>query len=662
MNFRRTILAMALLALCCGLASAQVITGPNTGQPAGPLQCTANVAVPNQLRSEGMTELIGDILLTCTGGSPITPGNVIPTANITVSLATNVTSRLLNCTGSGITGSGICSEATLLIDEPLTNTTGAAGVGPTLPITQCAFPQGAGFGGCVQSVMANGQAGTCAAGSSNGTTCATTFTTAAANSFAGLVSANQVIFNGIPVNPPTTGGFARVFRITNIRANVSALSGGGLAGTTQLLASISISGSTSLPVLNPVQIAGFIQAGLQTSLRNVQNSGGGGNTALAQCGGGGPTALQIVRFTEGFASSFKVRNAPTTAQGSGQDGAIRQTIPGVIYNTESGLQIAGQSGVGTADFGTRLKAVFNNVPTGVRLFVSATNVVNDFFTTAVPQPTAGNSVSSFAQLVVSETGPFAAAVPNTSITLGSTVFTGNLVEIPVINGTATAVWEVVNTNPAAIEGSSTTNNTSTTQSNPGTFDFGVWQQFTANPGANSPPVGQATVNLSFAPTPPIAFTAAAGGSASSSLPIPRFADTSAASNILSIALCQTALLYPFVTNQSGFDTGLAIANTTTDPFGTRTQNGACRLNFYGSSPPPQVNTGNVATGTVYVTLASTAAPGFQGYMIAVCDFQLAHGFAFVSDIGARNLAMGYLALILPNGSSARNNTTEQLNN
>jgi hypothetical protein len=41
------------------------------------------------------------------------------------------------------------------------------------------------------------------------------------------------------------------------------------------------------------------------------------------------------------------------------------------------------------------------------------------------------------------------------------------------------------------------------------------------------------------------------------------------------------------------------------------------------------------------------APNFQGYMIAVCNFQYAHGFAFVSDVGARNLAMGYLALIIP---------------
>jgi hypothetical protein len=51
---------------------------------------------------------------------------------------------------------------------------------------------------------------------------------------------------------------------------------------------------------------------------------------------------------------------------------------------------------------------------------------------------------------------------------------------------------------------------------------------------------------------------------------------------------------------------------------------------------------------------STIAPTFQGYVFAICNFQFAHGFAFISDVGARNLAMGYLALIIPDmGSGTR---------
>ena len=73
------------------------------------------------LRAEGLTELIGDIVLTCTGGA--TPDGrvaLIPTANFTVSFGTNVTSRLLNYNSlptSSVTSPNT-SEALLLIDEP----------------------------------------------------------------------------------------------------------------------------------------------------------------------------------------------------------------------------------------------------------------------------------------------------------------------------------------------------------------------------------------------------------------------------------------------------------------------------------------------------------------------------------------------------------------
>jgi hypothetical protein len=99
---------------------------------------------------------------------------------------------------------------------------------------------------------------------------------------------------------------------------------------------------------------------------------------------------------------------------------------------------------------------------------------------------------------------------------------------------------------------------------------------------------------------------------------------------------------------------MAVSNTSTDPFGTTPQAGNCSLNWYGAAAPSAPTmlpaSGNIATGTTSTVLASTTVPGFQGYMIAVCNFQYAHGFAFVSDVGARNLAMGYLALIIPDPS------------
>jgi len=110
-DFRRWIIVAAMLALFAGLAGAQV-------SGVVPLACTASVAVPPQLRTEGLTELIGDIVLTCTGGSPLASGSTVPTANIVVSLGTNVTSRILS-TGSLNGGpTQNVSDALLLIDEP----------------------------------------------------------------------------------------------------------------------------------------------------------------------------------------------------------------------------------------------------------------------------------------------------------------------------------------------------------------------------------------------------------------------------------------------------------------------------------------------------------------------------------------------------------------
>ena len=207
---------------------------------------------------------------------------------------------------------------------------------------------------------------------------------------------------------------------------------------------------------------------------------------------------------------------------------------------------------------------------------------------------------------------------------------------------------MVNTNPNAID----------------SFKVGVYITYSSNVAQNSPPAGTAQVNLSFAPTPTAAFSASAGAAASSTLTIPRFiADPNAAKNIFNMNVCRTVLLYPYVTNTSGYDTGVAIANTSTDPFGTGAQSGSCKLNWYqGTNNPPVGDTGNIASGTVWATLASVSVPNFgsggpngSGYMIAVCNFQYAHGFAVVQDLGGRNFGMSYLALVIPDpGSGSRN--------
>jgi hypothetical protein len=120
----------------------------------------------------------------------------------------------------------------------------------------------------------------------------------------------------------------------------------------------------------------------------------------------------------------------------------------------------------------------------------------------------------------------------------------------------------------------------------------------------------------------------------------------------------TNLMYNFVTNTVGFDTGFSISNTGVDPFGTTPPpcpGGTCEctLSFVQNGMTTVKTTGAIPSGNTYTNLTSTLVPGFQGYMIAACNFPYAVGFAFISDVGARNLAMGYLAQVI---CSDRNST------
>jgi hypothetical protein len=675
-EIRKWITALAGLALFAGLASAQVTGSPTS---TGAFTCaTTNASVTPTLRAEGYTETVGDIVLICSGGT-LPQGNngvPVPTANFTIFLNTAVTSRLLPTTSISN-----ASEALLMIDEPGASLSASpeTGYGPAQAQIPCgsvasigvaSIGVGAGPGGCVEYLGTS----TTSAGNTNPNTAATSLVPVASNSlgactvgvpcapganvFQGLVSGNQVNFYGIPVIPPGTSG-NRVYRITNIRVNANGIAGGG-AVPGQATASISI--SSGLGITNSTLTVGFVSQGLSsanTGLYKSSNTGAAGSTgtSFAQCSSASITstsstaALGLLQFAENFPTAFKVlRAAPV------------QNIPGTIYSSESAFvsTSAGYSSTttafgttyapGQADYGTRLKALFSNVPSGVSIYVSTRDVSNAFLTPGTGAGSGG--ATTLAQLVVSETASDAVSgtVPVSGQTGNYTGPTATTIPIAPVAlssaGTGAAVWEIVNTNPAQID----------------TVDFAVFINYTAAPATNSPAPGTITVTLSFAPTPSGgAFTSTTGAAASGSLTLPRFSDSlDITKNIASISLCTTALLFPYVINVNGFDTGIAIANTTTDIFGTTAQAGACSFYFYGTAAPtvnPFVSP-TVATGTDYANLASTMAPGFDGYMIANCNFQYAHGFAFVSDVGARNLAMGYLALVF---NSNRNTTPEALN-
>lgn len=700
-DFRRWFIALAVLALMAGLASAQVgLAGTTT---AGSLFCSANAASIPQLRAEGFTELTGDILISCTGGPAYATGATIPITDITVYMAPNspITSRLFSSTTN-------VSEVALLIDEPgsglATSVTGQ--YGPKAPQSLCTSNAGCqAFVGVDASGIA--VAVTAVGGS-----------TAAQNVYQGYlnqVGANTVTFYGVPVLPPVTTGLSRVFRITNLRFPAV-----GLANQAPVNATISTSPSTVLPLGaggtgSSFPVGVVISPGLITSNGTV--------TSFYQCNSQTTALSDTLTFKEGFPTAFKTRVVPlnNVQYGAEQTNTASpwfQNIPGGLYggfasNSESGLiistDVSGGSTVytaGLADFGTRLKAVFTNIPAGITLYVSTIN------TTGV-LATAGTAtyLQSTALLVATGTGE--STSDGTAFTpIASTVVATGGHALPAVplapnsSGVATAVWEVTNSEPSTID----------------TLAFEVYISYTANPGAitTANPYGlpQITtispttnnVALSFAPEPSQgAFAASAGTSAGTNI-IPRFTVLNPTTyQWISIGLCQTTLLYPFVTaNPSGglgqgFDTGLAVANTSMDPFGalgipttplptkanpagTLAETGSCTLYPYGwtlsssgaQSAAPAVLKGCdlisnpvqgtncfpvVSPGTVQTVLASQVFPGFQGYVIAVCNFQYAHGYAAVTDLGLRGLFSSYLALeLVPNAAlgNGRGVSIEQL--
>jgi hypothetical protein len=418
-----------------------------------------------------------------------------------------------------------------------------------------------------------------------------------ANIFYGTINPaqpNAVNWVGIPIDAPGTN-YTRVIRITNIRINAYALGvGTPTSPPVQALAFISVTPTTALPITNNAQqVVGNVVRSLEVSADDV---------IFQQCLS--PVGIPEITFTELVASAFKVRVAGTPPVNP--TAITFQDIPGGLYNTESGFYSAATGAAGLADTGTRLKAVLKNIPLDATLSVpsvitngSLVAVLVGSETSASPYPTIGTSAST--------------AV---SLTTAGGVQAG------------TVVYEIVASNPQQFE----------------TLTVPVTVDFTPNPSA-SPGLGTATVNASYAPIA----SDSQSPRASATLPIPRFVDTSTAADIFAINVCATNLLFPFVTNQVGFDTGLAIANTTEDApvYDTTPQEGVCTLYPFGENSGNPVVSPTIAAVTVWTALASVSMQNFQGYVIAHCTFQFAHGFAFVSDLGARNLAMGYLALVIP---------------
>jgi hypothetical protein len=720
-HFRKVLLAVAAVASFIGAGSTA------NAQQSNPFVCNTSFS-PLVVRVEGLRELVGDIVITCTGGNPVTavttttppvnvagiPGSAaavtltgapslnVPLINISVTVAgTRITNRIFSDTN--------LTDALLFIDEPTNFATGATR-GNQNP---CYATGGIGIAGVCTGMsyfFENGRA-TGAGYPTSATPSGTTSVGSPLNVFQGQYgigggfapNEQTVTFVGVPVVQPgldqfgQTQGLSRIFRIKNIRVQVA----NSFQINGQIQAFISIQNPPANLVLNNAQgVVGFVQRGLFfdtvsgpayaqcLGLNFDASSGaffGSSSTGLL------PLNTGVLRFAEAYGVAFKRRgfgsanldrfdavyNQYFVGDGLTTGG---QSNPTVNYNNESGFYnrsfntTNGMNAAGIASTGTRLRARFSGIPAAVRLYVSVAPITARNFTyignvsngTGAPNVAVGQGTdapgsaiglagadsnglveglpgaSSFyrthAFAIQGSTAPgFAAAGAAYSGFAGLSRTTALTVAS---DGTATYTWEVLRAEDNIID----------------RLDFLVQAAFlpTTTIVTDASTNAIARVSGNFAPI------ATTGGNGFPYVPSFVLSQPLDEKTIFQITNCATNLLYPYVTSVTGFNTGIAVANTSSDPFGTINETGICRVNYYGVvdngsvNAPVAVFSKAVPSGQVAAFNLRFGGPdwgvqpvnGFTGYVIIQCNFRWAHGFAFVSDSGNLFTAHGYLALIL----------------
>lgn len=357
-----------------------------------PYTCTGSTPNAPTIRMEGITELVGDILLTCNGGSPTPNGQQVALTTITLTFNANLTSRIL---ANG------ASEAMLLIDEP------TSASNPNTPQLACATP----IEGC--SIVGNGGNNLYSGAAGH------------PNIFqAQQISPTTLAWYNLPLDAPGQTA-ARIVRITNVRVNANALAVSNLLQPPAVQATISITGAENIGLAGPMQTVANLAQGLETSVAG---------TAFLQCGsspfsaGLYPTTASVT-LTEGFAGAFRQMsygaNGNTTLAAWLTSGATGES--GFIPASTSGVPTpAGAAAAGT-EFTVALAPA---IPAQITATVPATVNLLD----------AKQNVVGSADAVVSTgtTGVVAINVTVTSVTPSATVksltipvtFSGNAPQLP----------------------------------------------------------------------------------------------------------------------------------------------------------------------------------------------------------------------------------------
>ncbi len=399
------------------------------------MSCSSRPISPSSVRLEGYTELLGDLSIICTGGTPTASGTPVATGDITVTLSVPVTNRK-NATDSFI-------DALILVDEP------HSVVNPNVPLTLC------GASGVDCNITGTGNGAGVYSGASN-----------RPNVFQGELTGTNTVRFRMPVDAPG-GSNQRIFRIVNLRGDASGMT--GLIPNT-ITASVSFPGSISVPAtilgivhpglaLVPPTDRGIQRLPVQLSGCTTSNTGWAAN----QEGDVLPVRERnyAISVQEGSPGAWRPRNiAQAIAAGryggpvSSSLGNLNQNVTGYMYSTESGFfngastdpgfpapgipatttfpAVRGADRAGAADFGTRIFVRFTNVPQGVQLFLP------------IETPLLSNSARSGSAVMVQSDGQGGMQ----RVTGGARY---GLAAMSQSGGTATAFYEVVSSDPLLIE-------------------------------------------------------------------------------------------------------------------------------------------------------------------------------------------------------------------
>ena len=586
-DFRKLLLALIAGALIFGTVAG-----------AADFSCQVS-SVPTLVRSEGVADYVGDVLMSCSGDLPLSAVTNGVTANIRLSF--------LGQTGVYVTSKNLdtntpypTSEATLILNNALVGGVrmpeGYASISPVLQ------PQTDGTQNVYQALWLNDQ---------------------------------EIEWQGVLLTAPGSTSIKELsVRMTNVRINAQ-----GLAIGAPINAQLNITSPTSIPIFGNTSV---LVANIRQGLLSVNNLGSTTRGCELTPPSGSFTGF-TTKFTEGFGTAFR----PMLNLFAGPPVATAHYIPGGGYFDESGYNPVGFAGtpggqlnggalfggtlvnmaaIGAASQGTQLGIIVTGVPSNLTLSfgtVTTNNGVNGLEfkpgTVTVSGTTVtmvlevkgylGTGDSQFLQDII--TVPITAAYTSLPV-VGNVVAHGRLLPDALNKFKADATSKV----PRFVD-SSTTPDLTVLSLSP-CRSILLFPYITSTAGYNT---GIAITNASKDPLTGPATTPQAG-----SCTLSFFGQSSLA--VLSAAQAtQTTISIPsggqFVTTLTAGAKGSVYGVD-----GSKTA--ACDTTVSGNTCPDM--------------------PAYVGYMIASCNFQYAHGFSFVTDTGS-DRTMGYLALVIPDRGS-----------